>query len=147
MIVGPPTSVVMPPCDESWNETGPNDDMGTIPVLEAQALSPTGLRDMEESFPGAGEVISSMPPMPAGDLASLSCKEPPPPPAGVPTVPPMSQTPHQMAVAQSPTHRSEQMAPSPLNMAVVANGQYEQQPQPLQCPVSPVGYMTCGTYQ
>jgi len=39
------------------------------------------------------------------------------------------------------------MAPSPLNMAVVANGQYEQQPQPLQCPVSPVGYMTCGTYQ
>merc|ERR1719326_1553154 len=87
-----PTMMVMQPCDESWNETGRTDELDAIPVLEAQALSPNS-KSVDESFPGAGDALSSMPPMPAGEISGLACKEPPPPPPGVPTVPSMSQAP------------------------------------------------------
>lgn len=142
-------SVVMPHCDESWSETGHGDELDTMPILEAQTLSPSGLRNMEESFSGAGGVLSSMPPMPVGKLPGLPCKEPPPPPPGVPTVPRMPQHPaSNMAMVQSPMHRPAQMSSPSLNLPINANGNCV---QPMQCsngmPVPFVGYMSDGNCQ
>jgi len=133
----------------SWSEAGPNGDLHSLPVLEAQPLTCGGVG---ETFPGAGDVLNSMPPMPAFDVPGLTCKVPPPPPLGVPMVPGMSQSMPTMQEAQSPAHLSMQPASLSIPADGFTNG-YEQQPlQHTQCPsvpVSPVGYMNspCGTYQ
>lgn len=141
--VGPPGAIVMQPCNESWNEAAPNEAMESMPMLEAQTLSPNGSRDMDDSFAGAGGVINSMPPVPAGKLHALQCQEPPPPPSGLPTVPTMPQAQPALAM-QSPTQRSEQTSPT-LSLPAGACEQPSQQMQGMS--VSPVGYMTCGNYQ
>lgn len=133
----------------SWSEAGPNGDLHSLPVLEAQPLTCVGAG---ETFSGAGEALNSMPPMPAFDVAGLTCKMPPPPPLGVPMVPGISHSMPTMQEAQSPAHLSMQPAPLSISADSFTNG-YEQQPlQHTHCPsvpVSPVGYVNspCGTYQ
>jgi hypothetical protein len=118
---------VMRPMEESWSETPQHEVLDNMPALEAQALSAH-----ERAFPSSGDVLNSMPQMPAGEI--LSQKEPPPPPSGVPKV----------------SDTCLQQRPAQLRLPVGGGGAVNNFPreQAHMSPVSsPVGYINCGGYQ
>lgn len=167
----PMMPVFMGSCDEYQAQAAPNEYLSTMPAHEAQAMNVNAIGNGDEHFPRGGNVLGSMPPTSAVNLAGLECKEPPPPPAGVPMVSGVPQTwpavptvslaqhttPPSWSAAchnsqpQSPSNQSEQMALSlPIAAINEQSEQQQQQPHPLQCPsgpVSPYAYMTCGNQQ
>lgn len=120
---------VMRPMEESWSENPQNEDLDTMPVLEAQALAATAHE--RAAFPSSGDVLNSMPKMPAiADMVSQ--KEPPPPPPGVPKV--------------ADARLQQQQLCLPL--ADGANMNYQHEHAQMQAGMSsPVGYISCGGYQ
>jgi hypothetical protein len=148
-------TIVMQPMEQSWSENAqlecPELD---IPVVEAQALTPP---NGEPPFPGAGDVLNSMPQMPVATKL-MTTREPPPPPPGAPKVFGMTQ-PAPMMMSNVPVGQARgdlrciQQAPEaqrPAQLTLPGSMHYHQQPMQPASPtgvMSPVGYMTCGSTQ